>query len=89
MVCDLLDIRCIFMNELVGSAVLASIFAIIFYFIVASKIRLGFDATIVLAVPLMLMVGLTISGFSAIYAFTTVLAGFMLAWIFQQIIGNR
>ncbi len=87
--CDLLDIRCIFVNELVGSAFLAMIIATIFFFIFSSKIKVGFRTSIVVAVPILLIFGLTLTGFSTLYAFITVLIGFMLAAVFQKLIGNR
>lgn len=88
MACEVLDIRCIFMNELIGNAMLAMIFVAILYFIIASKIRLGFDTTIAMAIPLLLITGLAFSGFSAIYAFSTLLVGLMVAWVFQRVIRN-
>jgi len=87
--CDLLDLRCIFVNELVGSAFLSIIIATIFFFIFSSKIKVGFRTSIVVAVPVLLIFGLTLTGFSALYAFITVLVGFMLAAVFQKLIGNR
>lgn len=87
--CELLDFRCIFVNEIAGSVLLASIMAIIFYFIIAGKMRLGFDTTITFLFPLLFMFGLAISGFSVIYAFSTVLVSLMVAWLFNRLIGNR
>lgn len=87
--CDLLDLRCIFVNELVGSAFLSVIIATIFFFIFSSKIKIGFRTSIVVAIPVLLIFGLTLTGFSTLYAFITVLVGFMLAAVFQKLIGNR
>lgn len=89
MPCDILDFRCIIVNELIGTAVLAVVIGAIFYFIIASKLKFGFDTTIIMAFPFLFILGLAIAGFSAIYAFATVLIGIMLAWIFQEIIRNR
>jgi len=86
MPCELLDLRCIFVNEIVGNVLLTVFFAAMFYFIVAGKLRWGFDTTIAFAFPIILIFGLQIAGFSAIMAFSTVIIGFMLAWIFNQII---
>lgn len=86
--CEILDVRCIFMNELIGSAILTAIFIAVLYFIVASKTRLGFDATLAFAIPLLLIVGIAFTGFTALYAFITVIVGIMLGWIFQSIIKN-
>ena len=87
--CELLDFRCIFVNEIAGSVLLASILALVFYFIVASRMRLGFDTTIAFLFPILFIFGLAISGFSTIYAFATVVVALMVAWIFNKIIGNR
>ena len=84
--CDLLDFRCIFVNEIVGDVVLAGVLALVLYFIAASRLRLGFDTTIVFLFPILFIFGLAISGFSTIFAFATILVGFMLAWIFNRII---
>ncbi len=59
------------------------------YFVVASKLRLGFDTTIALSVPIILIGGLAFAGFSAVYAFSTVIVALMLAYIFNQLVGNR
>ncbi len=89
MACEILDFRCIFVSELVGNVVLTVLLATIFYFIIAGKLRWGFDTTILIAFPFLLMFGLMVAGFSAIYAFATVIIGFMLAWIFGEIIRGR
>lgn len=89
MVCELLDFRCWIVNEIVGSTVLAVILAAIIYFIVAGRLRLGFDTTIAFALPTLLIFGIAFTGFSVIYAFATIVVGFMLAWIFDKIIKNR
>lgn len=83
---SILDFRCIFVSELIGSVVLAIILAAIFYFIIAGKLKLGFDSTIAFGFPLILILGLAIAGLPIIIAFMTILAGILLAWIFNQII---
>lgn len=86
MVCgNLLDWRCIFVNEIIGSAVLAVIVFAILFFIVAMKMKFGFDTTLVVAVPIILIFALTTAGMGAIMAFVTVIAAFMMAWIFRII----
>lgn len=88
MPCDILDIRCIFMNELIGSTVLTMIFVAMLYFIIASKLKFGLDTTIGLAIPFILIGGMMFTGFSAIYAFSTVIVGIGLGWAFQKIVKN-
>ena len=87
--CDLLDLRCIFVSELAGDAVMAMLIGAIIYFITASKLRWGFDTTVVFMIPALLIFGLSITGFSIMYAFITVLAGLFAAWIFNIVTGNR
>lgn len=89
MPCDILDIRCIFVNEIVGSVTLAVILGLVLYFMIASKNRFGFDTTMTLLFPIIFIMGLAITGFSIILAFATVFIGLMLAWIFNKLIGNR
>lgn len=89
MPCELLDFRCWIVNEIVGDVTLAVMLMVALYFVIASKIRLGFDATIVFSLPLLLIFGMAFGGFSAIFAFATILAGILLAWIFDRIIGNK
>ena len=87
--CELLDFRCIFVNEIAGSVLLASVLALVIYFIVASKMRWGFDTTITFLFPILFIFGLAISGFSVIYAFATIVVSLMVAWLFNRVIGNR
>ena len=77
--CELLDFRCIIVSELVGSVLLTVILSVIFYFVIASKLRWGFDTTIALAFPFLFFMGLMFSGFTAIYAFGTVFISLLLA----------
>ncbi len=83
--CEILDLKCLFVSEIAGSVALAMIIAIIFYFIIASKMRFGFDTTILFAIPVILIVGLAFGGFSIIYAFVTILAAILLAWLYDTI----
>lgn len=89
MPCDLLDLRCIFVNELIGNLALAGILIIVFYFAIAAKLRLGFDTTIMFSIPTILLVGLAIGALSPIMAFVTVIVGLMVSFVFRKIIGNR
>lgn len=88
MPCDVLDFRCIMVSELVGSAILAVVFGVILYFIIANKLKMGFDTAIFLALPVIFLFSLVMTGFSAIYAFASVMVAIMLAWMFNKIIGN-
>ncbi len=87
--CDLLDLKCIFVNELIGSAVLSVLIAAIIFFIFSSKLKIGFRTAFVVSIPMLLLFGMMLGGFSAIYAFITVLLGFLIASIVQKIISGR
>jgi len=87
--CEILDFRCIFVNEIIGNTILAVVLAAILYFMVASRLKFGFDTTMFLAVPILLLFGLAIGGFSAIFAFLTMITAIMIAWLFDRIIGNK
>jgi hypothetical protein len=87
--CDILDIPCWFINEIIGSIVLASIFMVFIYFIIAAKLKFGFDTTIAIFIPVLLIIGLMFTGFSVLYAFATFFIALLIAFVFQKIIGNR
>lgn len=89
MACDILDVRCIVVNELIGSPVLAMIFLAIIYFIIASKLRFGFETTVAFAIPVLLAMSVVVYGFAIIYAFMTLLAGGLLAMVVLRMIGNK
>ncbi len=87
--CDLLDLRCIFVSELVGSVVLAVVLAAMLFFIFASKVKIGFRTTVVVSIPIILLFGLAIGSFSALYGFLTLFIGIIIAVIFQKMVGNK
>lgn len=87
--CELLDFQCLFVSEIIGSVALTVVVFLLFYFIVASKLRFGFDTTMLLAIPLALIISLAVGGFSIVFAVIGLIVALVLAWIFEQIIGNR
>ena len=89
MACNLLDFRCIFVSEIFGNILLTVLFSTLFYFIIAAKLKLGFDTTIALAFPILLIAGLAFAGFSVVFAFSTVIIALLIAWIINVLIGNR
>lgn len=89
MVCNLIDFRCIFVSELAGTALMAIMLGLVLYFIAASKLNWGFTTTVGFLIPIVLIFGLAITGFSAIMAFSTIILGLMLAWVFNKFTGNR
>ncbi|KKN67052.1 hypothetical protein LCGC14_0466060 [marine sediment metagenome] len=87
--CDLLDLKCIFVSELVGSVTLAVVLAAMLFFIFASRVKIGFRTTIVISIPILLLFGLAIGSFSALYGFLTLFIGVIIAVIFQKMVGNK
>ncbi len=88
MVCDILDGRCIFVNELVGNADLTLVLFVIVFAIVASKLQFRFRTSIFLFVPIFLILGLAISSFTTILIVTTMVVGLFASWVVQRIIKN-
>ena len=89
MACDILDLRCILVNELIGSVTLTVILVTIFYFAFASKMRLGMETTMIFGLIFLLLAGLVIGGLSTIILFASVLTALLMAWMFNKIIGNK
>lgn len=90
MMCDVLNIRCIIVNELVGSAFLTVLLLGLLYFIIASKLKFGFETTFVIAIPLGLAFSLFAGNmFSALFGFFTLLIGLLVAWIIMKFMENR
>ena len=87
--CDILDIQCLFVSELIGSVTLTIVLATIFYFLVASKMKFGFDTTIALSIPVLLIFASAFGGFSIVFAFATIIAAIIIAWLFDRMTGNK
>ena len=88
MACDIIDLKCIFVNELVGNAFLAIIILTVIYLIVASKLRFGFDTTLIVGFTILLVGSLAIGNLMAIMAFGTILVGILLAIEIAAFIGK-
>lgn len=88
MVCDIIDFRCVIVNEIVGSATLTIVLAIVAYMILATRLNFGFPTTLLIGVIGILILGLAISSFSAIIATITIIIALLIAFIFQKLIKN-
>ena len=84
-----LNFKDVFVNEIAGTPLIAILLLLIAYFAVSSKLKFGFDTTLVLLVPIIIIGGMMFSGFSIIYAFVTLIVAIFLAWIFNRFIENR
>lgn len=74
------------MNELIGDLTLTLFFLMILYLMIASRLKFGFDTTVLMAIPVVLIGGMMFGAFSAIYAFVTIGVGIMLGWVFEKIL---
>ncbi len=86
--CDIIDFKCIFINEIAGSFILAFLIFIILYFIAASRLKLGFDTTIFFLFPMIVIASVTVGGFTALFAFVSLAGVILLAWIINKYQGN-
>ena len=86
--CEIIDFRCLFINEIVGSVTLTIVLFMILYFIMASKLKWGFEITIYLLLPVIVIIGLAGGGFSIIFAFVTLLVAFMVGWAVNKFISS-
>jgi len=87
--CNILDVRCVLVNELIGSAVLSVLIASILYFVAASKLNFGFETTIFFAIPIILIFGIALTSFSIIFAFVTFAVGMLVAYMVNKMFMNR
>ncbi len=86
--CDIIDFKCIFINEIAGNVTLAIVLLMILYFVAASRMKIGFDTTIYFLFPVIVIIGLAGGGFSVIYAFVTLFVAFMVGWIINKFIST-
>ena len=89
MTCDILDVRCIMVNEVIGDALLAVILMAIVYFSLAVVFRWSWNTTTVLGLPLILGLGTVIYGFTAVYTIAGVVVGIFAALAINRLIGNK
>lgn len=88
MACDVIDLKCILVNEIIGSVVLSIIFLAVIYFIISSKLRFGFETTIVLGIVILILGSLAIGNLAAVLAFLTLLIAVLLGIKFSNLLGN-
>lgn len=90
MTCSPIDFICVIKNDLIGNAFLAVLFILLLYFIIASKLRFGFDTTFIILIPLSIMLGLAIGqAAGAIIAFSTIIIGIFLGIIVSRLLELR
>lgn len=89
MVCDVADLRCLYVNELVGDPVLAVLLFGVLFFAFTSYNRVGLKSTLWLAVVVFPIVSYFIIGTTLIIALSTLVVSFLVALIHTRITGNR
>ncbi len=86
--CEIIDFKCIFVNEIAGSIALAVIIFLILYFVAMSRLKMQFDTTIYFLFPIIVISSAAIGGFTAVFAFATVFAAIMLGWIINKLFSS-
>lgn len=89
MSCDIADFQCTFVNELIGSQILAVLILGALFFAYCSKTRIGFKTTIWLSVVFFPVVSYFIVGTNAVFAIVTFVVALLTAFIHTRITGNR
>ena len=88
--CDVLDFRCVFVNEIFGSAVLTVLAAVILWFIFSNKMRISFRISIMTAFAILPIFGMMFAGFMPMFAFLSAIAAiFMGRKIYLFAAGER
>lgn len=88
MACDVLDLKCVFVNELFGSIILTLIALTIVYFIIASKSKFGFETTFVVGVIVLLLGAIAIGNLSILLAFLTLIVAILVGKEYSRLVGN-
>lgn len=89
MTCDIFNLKCIIVNELIGNSLLTVILAAIAFFIFASKIRFGFDTTIALGFIYVCLITLVVGGLIPFLVILVIFIALYVAYYLNKIYGNR
>lgn len=89
MTCDIFNLKCIIVNELIGNSLLTVILGTIAFFIFASKIRFGFDTTIVLGFIYICLITLVVGGLIPFLVIMVMLLALYVGYYFNRVVGNR
>ncbi len=86
--CEIIDFKCIFINEIAGSVMLGLVLLMILYFVAASRLKLGFDTTIYFLFPVLVIFSLAGGGFSIIFAFVALFVALLVGWMINKILSS-
>jgi len=84
--CEIIDFKCLFVNEIAGSVTLAIVLFLILYFVAASRMKIGFDTTVYFLFPVIVIASVAVGGFAAIFAFATVFSAILIGWMINKIV---
>lgn len=84
MICQLLDIGCIFINEIAGSIFIAICLFLLAYFVMAARLNWGFESTIAILIPIALIVSLATSGLIFILTIVAIVLGILIGIIIDR-----
>lgn len=82
MTCSPIDFVCVIRNDLIGNGTLAILFVLLIYFIIAAKLKFGFDTTFIILIPFSIIGAIAIgSSAGIVYGFISMFIGIILGWI--------
>jgi hypothetical protein len=89
MTCDILDIRCMLVNEIIGDTTLTVVLGAIVYFWIAVAFKWSWNVTFIIGLPFILALASVLYGFTAIYTIMAVVVGIFAALAMLRLIGNK
>lgn len=87
--CNIADLRCIYVNELIGSEVLTVLLLGAIYFAFCSYSKIGLKTSIWMGCVFFPIISYYIVGTNAVFAFVTFIISLLGAFLHTRIIGNR
>lgn len=89
MSCDILDVRCMLVNEIIGDTILTVVLGAIVYFWMAVVFKWSWNVTFIIGMPFILALTSVIYGFTAVYTVIAVVVGIFAALAILRLVGNK
>ena len=89
MTCDIIDLRCIYVNDLIGSPILASLILMALFYSLASYNKWGYKTTIWMQIIVLPILFYFIAGTTLAFALATFFVSLAFAILQVRITGNR
>lgn len=89
MVCSIADLRCIYVNELIGDALFTVLILGAVFFMWASYKRLGLKTTLWLSCVFFPIISYYIVGTTFVFSIITLAIALILALLHNRIVGNK